>query len=436
MKNIRPVLIKNGHIIDPSLHLNMIGSLMVADSKIIWIGETDKIPAYSGYDVINAQECIVCPGFIDLHCHLRQPGYEDKETIATGTRAGAKGGFTTVCCMPNTKPPLDNKEIIIYVNSVATKEGVIRVLPIGCITRGRKGQKLTDMKELAQAGAIAFSDDGEPVMNDAVMDTALKTSRQLNMLVIDHCENKELTAGGQINEGKTSQKLGLKGIPAAPEEIMVKRDIKLARHTAGKLHIAHVSTAGSVDLIRKAKATGINITAEVTPHHLTMTEEMALGYNTNAKVSPPLRTKKDIEALIEGLIDDTIDAIATDHAPHTAADKNCDFKEAAFGISGFETALGSLMSLVHTGKLSLNTLISKLTVSPAKIIGNKFGQLGTLAIGSQADVTIFNPNLSWMVDTNQLASKGKNTPLSGATIKGKVVVTIYQGKIVYKNIEP
>ena len=429
----KPILIKNGRVIDPSQGLDRVVNLMIAEGKIVWRGATDTIPPYSEYEVINASKEVVCPGFIDLHCHLRQPGFEEKETIATGTQAAAKGGFTTVCCMPNTRPPLDSKKIISYVKSIIKKEGMIQVLPIGCITKSREGKELTRMKELAEAGVIAFSDDGDPVTDDKLMKEALICSYGLP--VIDHCENRQLVVGGQINEGKMSRKLGLKGIPAAAEEMMVERDIEIARQTDGRLHIAHVSTAGSIALISKAKAAGIKITAEVTPHHLTLTEETVSGYNTNAKVNPPLRTKQDIESLIEGLKDNTIDAIATDHAPHTTADKNCDFTKAAFGITGFETALGSLMSLVHSGKLPLNTFIAKLTVGPAKIIGDKFRSLGTLAIGNSADIIIFNPELTWVVDINKLLSKGKNTPLGGTTLRGKVTATIYQGKIVYQDEE-
>jgi dihydroorotase len=433
MSETRPLLIKNGRIIDPGQRLDKIGNLMIAKGKIVRIDESDTTLPYSNCDILDAIGMVVCPGFIDLHCHLRQPGFEEKETIATGSRAAARGGFTTICCMPNTKPPLDSKETINYVKSIAAKEGLIRILPIGCITRGRKGDTITDMAELSQTGAVAFSDDGDAVMKDVIMIQALKYSKKIGLPIIEHCENKKLAMGGQINEGKIARQLDLKGIPAEAEESIVRRDIELAKKTGGKIHIAHTSTAGSVAIIRQAKNEGINVTAEVTPHHLTMSEEMALGYNTNAKVNPPLRKKKDIAALIEGLKDGTIDAIATDHAPHTRADKNCDFKKAAFGISGFETALGSLMSLVHSSKLSLRTIIAKLATEPAKVIGNKYGNLGTFAVGGPADITIFDPNLSWVVDTDKFESKGKNTPLAGATLKGKVMATIYGGNVVFKD---
>jgi dihydroorotase len=427
----KPLLIKGGRIIDPSQKIDEVASLLVADGKIAWRGKGE--PPQTDYEVIDAKGLVVCPGLIDLHCHLREPGYEEKETIASGTKAAARGGFTTICCMPNTNPPLDNQTAIEYIKSKAAAEGIVRVLPIGCISRGRKGKELAEMGELAAAGVIAFSDDGEPVLSSYIMRQALDYSRAFGLPVIDHCEDTVLTEGGQMNEGVVSARLGLRGIPNAAEDIIVARDLSLAQLTGGRLHIAHVTTEGAVELIRRAKEKGINVTAEATPHHLTLTEERVIGYNTNAKVNPPLRTEQDIEALIEGLNDNTIDIIATDHAPHTEGDKLCEFALATFGISGFETALGSLMGLVHSQKLSLTTLIAKLTYEPAKFLGGKQGQLGTLAIGTEADVTVFDPDREWVVDTKEFASKGKNTPLAGEKLKGKVIATIYQGKIVYRD---
>ena len=426
------LLIHGGHIIDPAQGIDEIGSLLITEGKISWLGRGEATPPHPGDDVLHARGLIVCPGFIDLHCHLRQPGFEEKETIASGTRAAARGGFTTVCCMPNTNPPLDSQATVDYVRSTAAREGLVRVLPIGCISRGRKGQELAPLDELASAGVIGFSDDGDPA-NSQLMRQALEHSRVLDLPIIDHCEDKALSKDGQMNEGIVSARLGLKGIPAAAEEAIVARDLALAELTGGWLHIAHVSTAGSVDLIRRAKEKGIRVTAEVTPHHLTLTEEKVIGYNTNAKVNPPLRTKHDIQALIQGLKENVIDIIATDHAPHTKADKACDFKLAAFGTSGFETALGSLMSLVHEGQLTIATLIAKLTSEPSKIIGNKYGKLGSLTVGTPADITIFDPDLEWIVDTKAFASKGKNTPLAGSRLKGKVMAAISQGKLVYKD---
>ena len=430
---MKPLLIQGGRIIDPAQGIDETGSLLITEGKISWLGEGEIALPRMAYAVINAQGLVVCPGLIDLHCHLREPGFEEKETIATGTMAAARGGFTTICCMPNTNPPLDNQAVIDYVKSKAMAEGAVRVLPIGCISKGRKGKELAEMGELASAGAIAYSDDGQPVMNSSLMRHALDYSRAFDLPVIDHCEDTVLVDGGQMNEGIVSTRLGLRGMPAEAEEIMVARDLALARLTGARLHIAHVTTEGSVELIRRAKDKGIRVTAEVTPHHLTLTEEMVVGYNNNAKVNPPLRTKKDIQALIRGLKENVIDIIATDHAPHAEVDKLCEFALAPFGISGFETAFGSLMSLVHDERIDLNLLISRLTGEPARIIGDNYGKLGTLDVGASADVTLLDPDREWLVDTEAFASRGKNTPLAGSTLKGRVMATIFQGNLVYKD---
>jgi dihydroorotase len=430
---IKPILIRGGHLVDPVQGTDEIGSLLITEAKISWLGKGDATPPQIDYEVLDATGLTVCPGFIDLHCHLRQPGFEEKETIATGTRAAARGGFTTICCMPNTNPPLDNRSVIDYVKSTAAQEGVVRVLLIGCISKGRKGQEMAELGELASAGVIAFSDDGDPVMDSLLMRRALDYSRAFGLPVIEHCEDKTLSEGGHMNEGIISTRLGLPGIPAAAEEVAVARDLALAQLTGARLHIAHVTTEGSVDLIRRAKERGVTVTAEATPHHLTLTEEKVLGYDTSAKVNPPLRRKRDIEALIQGIKDNVIDIIATDHAPHTEVDKLCEFALAACGISGLETALGSLMSLVHTGQLTLPTLIAKLTGEPARIIGDKYGKLGTLSIGTSADVTIFDPDREWVVEPTAFASKGKNTPLVGSALKGKIMATVSRGKLVYKD---
>jgi dihydroorotase len=430
---MKEIIIKNGRLIDPSRNIDEVGSLMIVDGEIKKQGKSTMTSPEA--TVIDAIGLVVCPGFIDLHCHLRQPGFEPKETIATGTAAAAKGGFTTVCCMPNTSPPLDNAALISYVKQIAAAEAVIRVLPIGCISRCRKGEELADMAELARAGVMGFSDDGSYVPHALLMRQAMEYAWSLGLPIIEHCEELELAAGGQMNEGLVATRLGLPGIPNAAEEVAVARDIILAETTGAWLHVAHVSTAGSVKLIRQAKKRGVKITAEATPHHLILTEEAVLGYNTMAKVNPPLRTHRDTEALIAGLIDGTIDAIATDHAPQTENDKLCEFEIAAPGISGLETALGSLMGLVHAGKMSLNHLIAKLTAGPAKILDGRFGKLGTLAVGAPADIVIFDPETSWTVEAVKFASKGKNTPLNGKTLKGKVLTTIYNGKVVYRERE-
>ncbi len=429
---MKPTLIQDALIIDPSQKINEKGSLLITENKITWSGKANQKPPVNDFTVIDARNLIACPGFVDLHCHLRDPGFEEKETIATGTLAAAKGGFTTVCCMPNTDPPIDNQSVVDYVKKKASNEGAIRVLPIGCITRSRKGESLAEMGELCQAGVVAFSDDGNPVMNSRLMRQAMEYSRAFDLPVIEHCEDKTLVEGGQMNEGIISTRLGLAGIPAAAEESMVARDITLADLTGARLHIAHVSTTGSVDLIREAKKKGIRVTAEVTPHHLTLTENKVMGYDTNAKVNPPLRKKKDIEALIRGLKDNVIDAIATDHAPHTVTEKLCEFAYAPFGISILETALGMLLNLVHEGQLDIDLLISKMTFEPARIIGNQYAGLGTLAVGSLADMVLIDPQKEWIVDPKTFISKGKNTPLSGVKFKGKIVATFYQGKLIYK----
>jgi dihydroorotase len=448
-----PLLIQGGHIIDPGQGIDRVGDLLISEGKIMQVGGAVIL---SESKKLDAAGLVVCPGFIDLHCHLREPGFEDKETIATGTKAAAMGGFTTVCCMANTNPPLDSPAAVNWVKQKADEEGSVHVLPIACITKGRKGRKICEMAELAEAGVVAFSDDGDPVANSQLMRRAMDYSRDLGLPIIDHCEDKALSNSGIINEGWVSARLGLRGIPAAAEESMVARDLALAKLTRAKLHIAHVSTCGSVELIRRAKEEGISVTAEVTPHHLTLTEERIMGrsssepsplkgegrervkrsnpltYDTDAKVNPPLRTREDIECLIKGLKDGVIDAIATDHAPHTLADKRCELELAAFGISGFETALGCLMGLVHDERLSLATLISKLTYEPAKII-NRDGELGTLKTGIPANITIFDPKREWMVDSDKFASKGRNTPFDGYQFKGKVMAAIVDGRIVYKD---
>jgi dihydroorotase len=430
---MRPLLIVNGRIIDPGQGIDFIGSIAVRGRKVAGLAKGNSHPGDQGFDILDASGMIVCPGFIDLHCHLREPGFEEKETIATGAAAAARGGFTTICCMPNTNPPIDTVAMVQHIKKRAAEDAVVRVLPIACVTRGRAGNSIVDMSELAAAGVAGFSDDGSPVASPDLMRRALETCRTPGPPVIDHCEEMALTDGGVVNEGRLAAQLGLKGIPAAAEEKMVARDIALARQTGGRLHLAHLSTAGSVALVREAKQAGLRVTCEVTPHHLTLTEEEIVRHGADAKVSPPLRRLSDLAALVLGLRDDVIDIIATDHAPHTQADKRRGLEDAPFGISGFETALGSLMSLVRGGKLDMAKLISKLTIAPAEILGRSFGLLGTLSAGSEADITIFDPDRAWVVDTNRLLSKGKNTPLVGVTLQGKVMACIAGGKVVFED---
>ena len=437
----RPVLVKGGRIIDPSQGRDERGDLLIEDGVVAAI-HPDITPP-DGARVIEATDLVVCPGFIDLHCHLREPGLEYKETIATGTRAAARGGFTTVCAMPNTDPVMDSRAVADFVLRRAREEGAVRVLPIGAVTAGSRGTALTEMAELAEAGAVGFSDDGHPVADANVMRQALSYASGLGLPIINHCEVPELSAGGVMNEGWVATRLGLKGLPRSAEEAMVARDIALAETTGGRLHVAHASTAGTVDLVRQAKARGLDVTCEATPHHLTLTDETVLGrgaaayeplstaaYDTNAKVAPPLRSRSDVEAMVEGLRDGAVDLIATDHAPHGRIEKLCTFDEAANGISVLETALGSLMSLVHSGALTLPTLVDRLTAAPARFLGV---DLGTLRPGSSADVTLFDPNSEWVVDPASFASKGKNTPLAGATLKGRVAATIAAGSVVHED---
>jgi dihydroorotase len=411
---MKSLLIKNGRIIDPSRGWDGMGSILVADGKIVRVEKSNIPVPGNGCKVLDVQGMIVCPGFIDLHCHLREPGFEAKEMIATGTKAAACGGFTTVCCMPNTRPPIDSPATAIYIRKKAINEGVVRVLPVGCVTRGREGTELTDMEALAQAGVVAFSDDGDPVRNEEIMRRALVMSRKLGLQIVDHCEDP---VGG----------------PPEGEAKMVARDLKLAEEMGGWVHIAHVSTARSVELISAAKRKGVKVTAEVTPHHLTLTEEAIKRVGTLAKVNPPLRSEADRLAVVRALKEGVIDIVATDHAPHTAADKQTDFMKAASGISGFETALGSLMVLVNGGDLTMNELIHRLTIAPATILGGKFGQPGTLSAGVPADITIFDPDKEWVVDPEVFVSRGKNTPLTGVTLRGKVMATIVGGRVVYED---
>ncbi len=425
------LLIRGGRIVDPDRGLDRLGDLLIDEGRILSLEGT---AAWKEKRTLDATGLVVCPGFLDIHCHLREPGFEDKETIATGTKAAAAGGYSSVCCMPNTDPPLDSQAVVEQVKKRAGEEGFVHVFPIGCITRGRRGEELTEMAVLAEAGVVAFSDDGDTVQDPQLMRRAMDYSRALGLPISDHCEDRRLSVGGVVNEGQVSARLGVKGIPSAAEELVVARDIVLARATGARVHIGHVSTRGSVELIRWAKEKGIAVTAEVTPHHLTLTEDRVMTgrHGPNAKMYPPLRTEEDRNCLIEGLQDGVIDAIATDHAPHTLLDKYGGLEGAAFGISGFETALGCLMSLVHKGEISLPLLVSKLSYEPARIIG-KGNELGILRMGSPANITIFDPDWEWVVDSSKFASKGKNSPFDGCQFRGKVVATIVDGRIAYSD---
>jgi dihydroorotase len=431
--------IRGGRVLDPGRGLDTIADVLIENGRIAKVGA-----ALAAAHVIEAEGLVVCPGFVDIHCHLRDPGFEHKETIETGTRAAARGGFTTVCCMPNTEPPIDSRATVEYVLRTAAAVGLVRVLPIGCVSQGRHGEALAELADLAEAGAVGFSDDGNPVADASLMRRALEYSQALGLPVIDHCEEPSLTKEGVMHEGWVSTRLGLCGQPAAAEEAAVARDIALAEFTGSHVHIAHVSTRGSVELVRAAKARGVSVTAEVTPHHLTLTHEAVafspagnggLSYDTNAKVNPPLRTREDVEACVEGLLDGTIDAIATDHAPHALEDKLCEFDQAAFGISNFETALGALLTLVPGGRLDLPTLVTKLTAGPVKALALDqrpgLDGLGSLTPGAPADVVVLDPQREWVVEPERFASKGRNTPLAGRTLRGQVVATVYGGRVVF-----
>jgi len=421
------LLIKNGRVVDPASRVDGIRDLLIVGGKIKDIGSR---VGGGGTKAIDAKGMLVLPGLIDMHAHLRDPGRPDKETIATGTRAAALGGFTSVCCMANTEPPIDNPAVVKYIRNKAETEGVVNVYPIAAVTKGLKGEVLAEMGLMLEEGAVAFSDDGNPVMQADMMRRALEYSRQFGVPVISHCEDKNLSLDGAMNESALSTAIGLPGIPALSEEIMVARDIRLAKEY-GKVHIAHVSSAKSVELVRQAKRKGIPVTCETCPHYFSLSEEAVREYDTNAKVNPPLKSEQDVKAVIKGLKDGTIDVIATDHAPHNIEEKNVEFNLAAFGMVGLETALALILTkLVDTQALTLKKAIEKLTVAPAKILNL---DKGSLRIGADADLIIVDPKLEWRVDATQFASKSRNTPFNGWKLKGKVLYTIVGGKVVVKD---
>jgi dihydroorotase len=417
------LIIINGRVINPADDIDDKLDMLVADGRIAKVAKPGTI-AQNGAQVIDASGMLVVPGLIDMHVHLREPGYEYKETIASGAAAAKAGGFTSVCCMPNTNPVNDNRSVTELILSRAGNAAA-RVYPIGAITKGSKGEELSEMGELHDAGCRAISDDGKPVMNGAIMRMALEYSRIFDLLVIAHCEDTVLSADGVMNEGAVSTELGLRGIPRAAEDVMTARDLALAELSGGRLHIAHVSTAGAVRMIRDAKARGVGVTAETCPHYFTLTDEAVRGYNTFAKMNPPLRTADDVAAIKQGLKDGTIDVIATDHAPHAGDEKEGEFDRAAFGIVGLETALGLTLRLVDEGVLSLADAIKKLSSNPAAIL--KIDK-GSLSVGADADITIIDPGAEWVVASSQFKSKSRNTPFNGWKLKGKAIRTIVNGK--------
>lgn len=467
-------LIKNGSIIDPAQRVATVGNVLIEDGKVTQVIDLAELGIHSDpngddIEIINARGAVIAPGFIDLHVHLREPGEEHKETIETGCQAAARGGFTTICAMPNTRPAQDRVGVVRQVRDIARRRGVVRVEPIGAITLERAGKQLTEMAELLEAGCVAFSDDGSPVSDAAVMRNALAYAAMLDVPIMSHCEDLQLCKGWAMHEGAVSTRLGLPGYPSAAEEVQIARDISLAEMTGAHVHICHVSTAGGVAMVRAAKERGVRVTAEVTPHHLTLTDRWVLGslgewqapgasrdtgkgrrrkksepglgmpswlnptllppYDTSTRVSPPLRGEEDVEALIEGLRDGTIDAIATDHAPHSSIDKECEYGLASPGICGLETALALVLTLVHRGEMDLVNLVAKLTEGPASVLGR---HPATLRPGAPADIVIFDPDTSWTVNPQTFASKGKNTPVTGQQLKGQVMLTMCGGKIAFR----
>jgi dihydroorotase len=420
------LLISGGLVVDPSRDLVENLDLLVEGGKIKALEPWGAIPA-QGRRVIAAQGLVVTPGLIDMHVHLREPGEEYKETVETGARAAARGGFSAVAAMPNTRPVNDAAAVTRFILDQAKAAGLARVYPVGAVSVGSQGGNLSEYGDLKAAGVVALSDDGQPVRNPMLMRRALEYARTFSLPIISHCEDLDLRGEGVMHEGKVSLNLGLKGIPAAAEEVMVFRDLTLAGLTGARLHIAHVSTAGSVELIRRAKAAGLKVTAETAPHYFTLTDDAVLGFDTHAKVNPPLRTTADVAAIKKGLKDGTLDAIASDHAPHSSLEKEVEFAEAAFGLIGLETSLGLSLKLVHDKVLTLSQLITKMSTHPARILGVKGG---TLAPGAAADLTLIDLNRKWQVDAGKFASKSRNCPFDGWTLKGKAVMTIVGGRIV------
>ncbi|MBI3600227.1 MAG: dihydroorotase [Nitrospinae bacterium] len=417
------ILIKNGRVIDPANKIDAVLDILIENGKIIKVGKSISLQP-SAFSLIDASNKLVTPGFIDIHVHLREPGYEYKETIKTGTEAAAAGGFTAIACMPNTKPVNDNQSVTDFILDKAKKEGVVNVYPVGAITKGLKGEELSEIGELKSAGIVAISDDGKPVMNSELMRRAMEYAAMFDLPVISHCEDLHLSEGGVMNEGFISTELGLKGIPNAAEVVMVARDIALAEITGARLHIAHVSASGSIMLIRDAKFRGVKVTCETAPHYFTLTDKDVNGYNTNAKMNPPLRSEGDFLAVREALREGTIDVIATDHAPHESSEKEVEFDRAPFGIAGLETALPLTLKYVNEGAMPLNDAIAKFTVNPARILGlNK----GTLSEGADADITIIDIEKEWQIDVTKFRSKGKNSPFHGWKVKGKAEMVIVGG---------
>jgi dihydroorotase len=417
------ILIKRGRVIDPSQKLDRVTNLLIEDGKVAGF----DVPDNASGDVIDAANRIVTPGLIDMHVHLREPGREEDETIETGTAAALAGGFTSIACMPNTEPPIDTQGTVEFIHHQAARAQNCNVFVVACVSKNREGKELAEIGQLVQAGAVAFSDDGAPVYNPELMRRAFEYCLMFDKPVLNHCEVRELTQGGVMHEGLASMVLGLPGMPAAAEDVMVSRDISLAQVTGGKIHIMHVSTAGAVDMVRRAKSRGIRVTTEVCPHHFSLSDESLRSFDSNFKMSPPLRGGEDVEACIAGLRDGTIDVICTDHAPHALEKKMRELDQAPFGIVGLETALGLVVTkLIEPGVLDWPSAIAKLTMNPARVLSiNK----GTLAVGADADVTIIDPAYEWTVEPARFRSRSKNTPFGGWRLRGRAETVIVGGKV-------
>jgi dihydroorotase len=422
------MLLRGGTIIDPSQGLDDRMDLLIEGRTIVGLGK-DLIGAAGEFDLLDLQGKLVVPGLIDMHTHLREPGFEYKETVRTGSLAAAAGGFTSIACMPNTDPVNDNRSVTEFILRKARQCGVVNVYPVAAVSKGSEGAVITEFADLRDAGAVAFSDDGKPVMNSGLMRRALEYAHSLGVPVISHCEDTDLAAGGAANEGIVATRLGLRGIPNIAEDLMVGRDIAIAEYTGTAVHIAHVSTVGAVNLIREAKKRGVRVTAEATPHHFTLTDEALRDYDTNAKVNPPLRTMADVNAVREGLKDGTLDVIASDHAPHSTLEKEVEFDYAASGMIGLETSLSLSLRLVQEGVLTLDQFVARMSTNPAMILRIP---KGTLKVGADADVTVIDPDEEWTVDAAALQSRSRNTPFNGWRLRGKVVFTIVGGDIKYR----
>ena len=427
------LLIANGYLIDPTQGVNTGKNLLVEDGRVAGLLNRDE-PVPEGAEVLDATGLVVAPGFIDMHVHLREPGQEYKETIASGVAAAVAGGWTSVCAMPNTDPVNDSPAVTRFIIEQAERARLANVFPIGSITKGSKGTELAEMGEMKEAGIVAISDDGRPVPSAGMMRRAMEYARGFNLTVVDHCEDKTLAAGGSMHEGHWSLLLGLRGIPAAAEEMDAVRDCALAELTGARVHLAHVSTRGALEAVRRAKDAGLSLTCEVAPHHWALTDEAVEGYDTNTKMNPPLRSREHVEAILEGLRDGTIDAIATDHAPHHADEKALEYDHAPFGITGLETGVGlALDRLVHEGTISLERLVELCSVNPARIFN--LTDCGTLRKGARGDVTILDPDLTWTFDASRSKSKSRNTPFDGWTMRGAAVATIVAGRVLYRHPE-